>query len=265
VPTLTLESFRGSFGANVAALKITWETVGFFTPGGRVYAFGTDTKVISTVFETMAAPLIQAIADENGYIVEGSKQTIYPDFTLSPKPGKPPRIAIDIKTTYRRFNSRGEQTPFRYTLGSYTSFITTPEGTKNILHPYDQYSDHWTLGFLYTRRDGIAAKVYDEPGDLTALQSPYKDVEYFVQHKYKIVGETAGSGNTANIGSFPTASIKDLRDGKGPFAELGKEKCDEYWKGYARTAAERAKKYSNIDEFLVWLANQTAEMPENDK
>jgi hypothetical protein len=238
---------------------MTWDAVGFFAPGGRVYAFGTDTKVISTVFEALAAPLIKSIADENKYVVEGSKQTIYPDFTLSPAPGKPPRIAIDIKTTYRHFNAKGAPPTFRYTLGSYTSFIRSPEGTKNILHPYDEYSDHWTLGFLYTRREGVAAKVYDKPEEVTALECPYKDVEYFVQHKYKIVGETAASGNTANIGSFPTTSIQDLRNGKGPFAKLGKEKCDEYWRSYARTAAERAKKYANLEEFLVWLANQIAD------
>ncbi|SRR6266568_551772 len=259
VPTLGLDTFRDNFDAKVRALGMTWEVVGFYAPNPRIYSFGTDTKVISTVFETLTAPLVETIAKEFDYIVEGSKQTIYPDFTLSPSPGKPPRIAIDIKTTYRRFNARGEPTTFRYTLGSYTSFIRSPEGTKNILHPYDEYSDHWTVGFLYTRRDGVAPKVYDKPEEVTSHQCPYKDVEYFVQHKYKIVGETAASGNTANIGSFPTASIQDLRDGKGPFAKLGKEKCDEYWRDYVRTAAERAKKYANIEEFLVWLANQTAE------
>jgi hypothetical protein len=237
---------------------LTWEAVGFYAPDGRVYAFGTDTKVISTVFETFAAPIIKGIADKYGYVVEGSKQTVYPDFTLSPS-GRPPRIAIDIKTTYRHFNRRGEPVPFRYTLGSYTSFLRTAGATKNIAYPYDEYSDHWTIGFLYTRREGVAAKMYDRPGEITSLQCPYRDVEYFVQHKYKVVGESAGSGNTANIGSFATDSIQDFRDGKGPFAKLGKEKCDEYWRNYARTAAERAKTYNNAEEFLVWLANQIPE------
>lgn len=258
MPKLTLEAFRGGFQKKAKALAMNWEVIGFYASDRRVYAIGTDTKVISTVFETLTAPLVNAIADDYGYIVEGSKQTIYPDFTLSPKPGRAPRIAIDVKTTYRRFNTKGKATAFRYTLGSYTSFLRSPEGTKNILHPYDQYSDHWVIGFLYTRCQGVAAKIYGDPGRVASFPCPYKDVEYFVQHKYKIVGHEAASGNTANIGSFPTASIKDLKDGNGPFAELGKEKCDQYWRNYARTAAERAKKYSNIEGFLVWLSNQTA-------
>ena len=259
VPRLTLDTFRKRFDQLVKTRAVDWEVIGFYGADKRVYSIGTDTKVISTVFETLAAPLVTDIAHKFGYIVEGSKQTIYPDFTLSPAPGKPPRIAIDIKTTYQESNSR-----FRYTLGSYMSFIRSPKGTKSIRYPYDEYSEHWVIGFLYRRRSGVAAKIYEKPGRLGTGQCPYENVEYFIQHKHKIVGEIAGSGNTANIGSFSTASIQDLRDGKGPFAKLGKEKCDEYWRGYARTAAERAKKYRDIEGFLVWLANQ-ASASENGK
>jgi Restriction endonuclease EcoRV len=262
MPTLTFEAFREAFDQEVSRLKITWESVGFYAPDGRVYAFGTDTKVISTVFEALAAPLIKKIADDNSYIVESSQQTVYPDFTLSPSPGCPPRIAIDIKTTYRRFTRKGEIQPFRYTLGSYTSFLRTPGATKNIRYPYAQYSDQWVIGFLYTRREGVASKVYSKPEELKNMLCPYTDVEYFIQHKYRIVGSSPASGNTANIGSFPTNNIQDLRDGKGPFAKLGKEQCDAYWRNYARTAAERAKSYSNIDEFLAWVANQSTEAQE---
>jgi hypothetical protein len=253
---LRLEDFRSEFDASVTDLGLTWEAVGFYAPTGRVYAFGTDTKVISTVFEALAAPLIAAIAARHGYNVESSEQTVYPDFTLSPKDTSLRRIAIDIKTTYRRFNGKGEALPFRYTLGSYTSFLRDPNAKKNINYPYKEYSEHWTLGFLYTRREGVAAKVYYRPEEVTSLLCPYLTVEYFVQHKYKIAGTSAASGNTANIGSFPTNSIADLRDGRGPFAALGKDVCDEYWRHYARTAAERAHSYSNIEEFLVWAKRQ---------
>ncbi len=258
MPALSLEEFRSSFAKTISKLGLTWDVVGFYAPNNVVYGFGTDTKVISTVFEALSAPVIKAIADETGYIVEGSPQTVYPDFTLTPAKGDAPRIAVDIKTTYRRFNRSGEPAAFRYTLGSYTSFLRTAGATKNIKYPYAEYSDHWTIGFLYTRRVGVDAKVYSQPEEVTSLQCPYQDVEYFVQHKYKIVGETPASGNTANIGSFPTTSIKDLQEGKGPFAKLGKAKCDEYWRHYGRTAAARGKSYSTIEEFLRLSASRDA-------
>src|SRR6185503_2143109 len=102
MPTLDFKHFSERFNGLVSKYKITWEAVGFYSPDGRVYPFGTDTKVISTVFEALAGPIIKEIADEFGYIVEGSEQTVYPDFTLTPKRWKTRRVAVDIKTTYRR-------------------------------------------------------------------------------------------------------------------------------------------------------------------
>jgi hypothetical protein len=248
MPNLTIDLFRAAFDKAVSEQKISWEVVGFYGADGRIYPFGTDTKVLSTVFEALAAPLIGVIAKAHGYEVESSEQTVYPDFTLSPN-GKPARIAIDIKTTYRRFNQAGKTRPFMYTLGSYTSFLR--DGRKNISHPYEEYEAHWVVGFLYTRRAGVAAKVYYRPEEVNVRLCPYKDVEYFIQEKYKIAGEAVGSGNTANIGSFPTADIRDLRDGKGPFAKFGAKVCDDYWSGYSKSKVERA--YDNLEAFLARL------------
>lgn len=247
---LTFADFRSRFDAAVQRYAITWEAVGFYGPDGRVYPFGTDTKVISTVFEALAAPLISEIAEEAGYVVEYSDQTIYPDFTLSPASGELPRIAIDIKTTYRRRNDNGRLLPFRYTLGSYTSYLRSAGAAKNIKYPYHEYSDHWVIGFLYTRRAGVTAKIHGSGVDPRSLLCPYEDVAYFVQEKHKIIGLSAGSGNTANMGSFPTSDIDDLRAGRGPFAELPKELCDDYWRNYGATKAIRT--YATIEQFLVW-------------
>ena len=49
-----------------------------------------------------------------------------------------------------------------------------------------------------------------------------------------------------------------MREGKGPFADLGKSACDHYWRNYARTAAERAKSFSNLAQYLEWVALQDA-------
>lgn len=46
--------------------------------------------------------------------------------------------------------------------------------------------------------------------DLRKLPVPYKDVEVFVQEKYKISGDKPGSGNTENIGSFKTNRMEYL-------------------------------------------------------
>ena len=258
---LTFQKFRQLFDKKVADYHLTWEAVGFYSPDKRVYPFGTDTKVISTVFEALAAPLIKEIADETGYVVQGSEQTVYPDFTLSPAEDKPPRIAIDIKTTYRRFQKSGAIAPFKYTLGSYTSFLRSPGATKNIKFPYKEYSDHWVIGFLYTRRPEVAAKVFYKEEEAVDLLCPYLDVEYFVQEKFRIVGLTPASGNTTNIGSFATSEINDLREGKGPFAKRGKGVCDDYWRNYAAKKADRA--YKDVDEFLEWQSRIEATAAED--
>lgn len=253
---LTFTVFRSDFRKAVNKLRMTWEAVGFYSPDGLIHPFGTDTKVISTVFEALAAPIINVIAESHGYRVESSLQTVYPDFTLNLASGEPPRIALDVKTTYRKFNAKNQMQPFRYTLGSYTSFLRSPGARKNIAHPYAEYGEHWTLGFLYTRTPGVASKVYNRLATTDPPPCPYKDVDYFVQEKYKIVGLTPASGNTANMGSFPTKNIDDLRQGRGPFAEVGKEVCDEFWRHYPRTAGER--KYATVSEFLAWKSKLKA-------
>ncbi|MCH8865020.1 MAG: hypothetical protein IIB13_06655, partial [Chloroflexi bacterium] len=90
--------------ANISLVQdegIDWTSVGFLTADDKVLPFGTDSKVISTVFETFVGPLIYRVAEEFGFVVEGARQTVYPDFTLSPLRTQRPRIAVDVKTTYR--------------------------------------------------------------------------------------------------------------------------------------------------------------------
>jgi hypothetical protein len=251
MPTpLTFDIFRKAFTTAVKRARINWAAIGFLGEDDHIYPFGTDTKVISTVFECFASPILNEIAQEHGYVVEGSAQTVYPDFTLSTD-GTTPRIAIDIKTTYRDFTATGTLKKFRYTLGSYTSFLRDP--TKNIRYPYPDYSGHWVIGFLYSRADGVPAKVYTRHS-AAMIKAPYKDVDFFVQEKHKIVGESPGSGNTANIGSFPTNDIEDLRHGRGPFADLGKDLCDEYWRNYSSNASKRD--YNSVATFLEWRKRQ---------
>jgi len=67
-----------------------------------------------------------------------------------------------------------------------------------------------------------------------------------MQEKWRIAGDRAGSGNTANVGSI-YGTIKDFSAGNGVFAS--EAEFLEYWRGYRRTNRERQASYSNIDEF----------------
>lgn len=250
--TLTFSDFRDSFHEKVEAYHINWEVIGFLSANQHVYPFTTDTKVLSSVFEAICSPLVNDIAGERGYILERpSEQNVYPDFTLSPVASDVQRIAIDVKTTYRSFNRNGDLQPLSFTLGSYTSFLRTPGAAKNIHYPYSEYAGHWIIGFVYTRT------IIEEPPEpyyalheIDTLLHPYHNVEYFVQEKYKIAGEKPGSGNTTNIGSFKSRDIEDFRQGRGPFAQLGKDVCDQYWRHFKQKASDRD--YASVAEFLGW-------------
>jgi len=232
---LTMQEFRTRFDEEVRKRRITWEVKGFYTADGRILPFGTDTKVLSTVFESLCAPVILDIAQEYGYEVSFAPQTVYPDFTLTAPGTTSNRIAIDVKTTYRE----GENGVFRFTLGSYTSFLR--DGKKNILFPYSEYSEHWIIGFVYQRREDVASKVYGLAENPSEIVCPYYDVQYFIQEKHRIAGTSPGSGNTTNIGSFPTTSLKDLAEGIGPFAKSGKVAFEEFWRNYSKPAKRKPK------------------------
>lgn len=204
----------------------SWEVQGFLDSNSFVHPIDSDTKVISTVFERMAAPAIRSIARDFGYTVELANQTTYPDFTLTSNDNGH-RIALDIKTTYTR-------TRMVFTLGGYASFLRN--GTKNILYPYDSYADHWILGFIYEQLGHFTD--YDleslpKPGEITC---PYKVKSVFVREKHEICGLRAGSGNTKNIGSFVAASPDEFMTVVGPFGKFGrpKEACDYYWANFEK-------------------------------
>ncbi len=210
----------------------------------RVYPIGTDTKVISTLFEIVSRQAVLVYANANGLeLVEPEKQNHYPDFTLVDPGGTEGKIAIDVKTTYKD----GDK-PFSFALGSYTSYIREETEGKNIVYPYSEYGPHWILGFAYTRnkldRD-LMAKIYD-PESIGEMPLPFGDVEVFMQEKWRIAGDKAGSGNTRNIGSI-RGSIGDFRDGKGVFESEGEFLA--YCRGYRKKAEERKNSYSNISEF----------------
>lgn len=228
------------FDIEVEASNVDFLVRGMLGKDDRVYPLGSDTKVLSTVFEIFARPLLLRIAQRHGYNIEESPQTVYPDFTLLKSTEGTPKIAIDIKTTYRK-------PTIQYTLGSYTSFLRN--GTKNILYPYSEYGSHWIIGFVYDRC--VLPSSSHLPFDQRHLSPiPYQNVSWFVQEKYKIAGDSPGSGNTSNIGSIRSFLLDDFRNGRGPFSLHGEEVFRDYWANYDKSKGN--SHYRSLDEYLKW-------------
>ena len=197
-----------------------------------------------------AQPVLAEIAAAHGMLLETPEsQTVYPDFILMKDRASREKIAVDVKTTY----VDSDQSTIKFTLGSYGSYMRN--NTKNIQYHYTDYAKHFVIGFVY-RRNGAAQEslVYDYQ-DREQILFPYYDVRYFIQEKYKIAGDRPGSGNTENIGSFPTRNLEDLKEGRGPFSELGADVFDLYWKYYPKYRSGE-KSYTTLREFLEWLPRQ---------
>jgi hypothetical protein len=236
------------FTSKMQEHNLDFSVLGFYTSTGRIYPLGTDTKVLSTFFELVCRPLIFEIAQENNLqVVEPYQQNYYPDFTLMTDEKDEAKVAIDVKTTYRNFTANGEWTA-SFTLGSYTSFMRNE--TKNIRYPYNQYSKHYVIGFIYTREEVDISHGADRYTleNIDEITSHISDVDFFIQEKYRISGDHAGSGNTTNIGSISGSSIDDFVQGRGPFSQLGEDVFNDYWRNYGRTKRERT--YNNVMEYL---------------
>ena len=248
--------------SEISRISNNFNVCGIVNRQGKVYPLNFDTKVISTVFELVCQPIVISVAKQLNYeVVEPVVQNYYPDFslvrsvvtedgqqdspefTLAHSRFEKPKIAIDIKTTYR--NSRNK---FNYSLGGYASFIRPGRESKNIVFPFSDYQEHYIIGFVYTRKDTTTTdsrRVYTVD-KLDEIAVPIEHIEFFVQEKWRIAGDRAGSGNTTNIGSI-RGTIDDFRMGKGPFRS--EKEFLEYWQGYERTADKRSASYSNLAEF----------------
>jgi len=228
----------------LAKRRDAYRVCGIIDKAGCVYPLGADTKVLSTIFELVSRPAVYQTAARLGMdVVEPEVQNHYPDFTFVVPGKKEGKIAIDIKTTYR--NDEGER--FSYTLGGYTSFIREGKHKKNIVFDFLEYTEHWVIGFVYDR---IGTKKAQATHSYTADQIdqialPFSNVQTFVQEKWRIASDRAGSGNTTNIGSIH-ALLGDFEAGRGPFTS--EAEFLEYWRAYGRTKADRGE-FSNIREF----------------
>jgi hypothetical protein len=88
---------------------------------------------------------------------------------------------------------------------------------------------------------------------LENILSVVKDFDFIIQEKYKIAKDRPGSGNTKNIGSC--VKIAELKQGIGPFADLGVKIFDDFWINYmtlemAKSAKLKKPPYTNLKEYL---------------
>lgn len=252
--------FITAFNNKISEKHINWEVSALATSDGRIFSLGSDSKLIGRIFELICYNILQEIAEENNFILQPSnQQTVYPDFTLMRDKEDCEKIAIDIKTTYRTFKKNGEPSSYGFTLGSYASFMRN--GTKNIMFPYSQYVKHYVIGFVYTRNEEADEGQMYRIEQIKQLPVPYKDVEVFVQEKYKISGEKPGSGNTENIGSYKTNNMDYLINGEGPFSVLGLPVFEKYWAGYPKFRAI-SKDYTSLEEYFNWCEGNGQDMEE---
>ena len=94
--------------------------------------------------------------------------------------------------------------------------------------------------------------------DLGKIVSVVREFDLTVQEKYKIAKDRPGSGNTRNIGSC--VAISELKEGTGPFSELGSEVFDDFWMNYmtpdmARNANLKKPPYTNLKEYFAYRNN----------
>lgn len=250
------------FYKKVNELDVDWEAKGFIFKDKTVYSIDHDTKLLGRIFEIITEPILQIIADEHDYILETpEQQNYYPDFIFNPKGKDDEKIAIDVKTTYRSYKANGEVKPYSFTLGSYASFLRN--NTKNIAYNYDLFSKHYVIGFIYDRSEDAHSSVRVSLDNLDAAPSPYQNLEFFIQEKYKIAGFTPGSGNTENIGTASSSSIDLFKNGTGPFTEMGNDVFEYYWRNYPRYRSPE-KLFTNKTTFIVFVENST-DCPDNIK
>lgn len=230
--------------------NINWEVKGLIDSNKKIFTLGSDSKLIGRIFELLITVVLESIANQSEYrLVASESQTVYPDFNLvNDKTGD--KIGIDIKTTYRRRNAKGQLTNIGFTLGSFASFLRN--NTKNIQYPYNEYSKHYVIGFIYDRIESASEGRIVNVDDLDNIIAPYANVEFFVQEKYRIAGDKPGSGNTENIGSFKTNESSLIKQGLGPFSFLGNEVFEHYWRNYPKYR-ETEKKYTCLEEYFDWL------------
>lgn len=210
-----------------------WTIRGFIDLCKNIYSLSPDTKLISKIIELHMFPHFVAFAESIGYKIEpATHQNWYPDMSFIKADNSSVKFAVDVKTTYR---VPGAKECNGFTLGSHGEYFRNRNSTKNIQYPYNEYSGHFCLGIIYTKKEKhheIELKQY-KVDEIESIPSVIDHLVVFAEEKWKLASDKSGSGNTANIGSIK--NIHDLVSGNGIFAKAGEKLFDEYWQNYGKT------------------------------
>lgn len=235
-----------------------WIVKGFIDIDKNVYTITNDTKVVSKIIEILLIPKLELFANKNGLRLElPSKQNFYPDLTF--KDNQENLFAVDFKSSYYEGDNVNG-----LTLGSYWGYFRDRDSIKNMDYSYNSYKAHIVLGMLYKKSivDKNEKTVYSVD-ELSVIHSVIEQFIFFVQPKWCIADDTPGSGNTRNIGGI--TNIQQLIDGDGPFAKLGEDVFDDYWRGYfnktdARNAGIGQPHYHNLATYKEYLKSQSEKL-----
>jgi len=247
-----LRGLVGSLSDHVSAADGQWSVKGFIDVCKNIYTISSDTKVVSKILEIHILPRILDFAKQAGYkIVLADHQNYYPDISFVSKHSSSVKFAVDFKTTYRLPDA--PEFCNGLTLGSHGSYFVDRNSSKNIQFPYNQYSGHFCLGIIYSRRErGMSETRPYNLAQLRSIASVISDLQFFVCEKWRIASDKPGSGNTANIGSI--RKISDLLAGRGMFSLLGESWFDDYWLNYNRITVTneqgKTKKIRSLKEFV---------------
>lgn len=248
-----LKEFASTLGAYIAS-ENEWTVRGFIDIFKNIYTISSDTKIVSKILELHLFPHFVAFAERIGYKIElATHQNWYPDLSFISKTDARNKFAVDLKTTYRYEEYPGFCNGF--TLGSHGEYFIDRTSTKNIQHPYDEYSGHFCLGIIYSRVDlpkNEETHVYSVE-EVDSIPAVIKNFTFFAEEKWRIASDKCGSGNTANIGSIH--NIEDILNGNGVFAKAGEELFDDYWANFGKIeilSNGKRKKLSSFDEYLQY-------------
>lgn len=231
----------------------SWALKGVIDIHRRIHRLSSDTKLVSKLFELALVPHLASFAKRQGMgFLIAPEQNTYPDVTFEAADGT--RFAVDIKSSYRKTSTSING----MTLGAFTGYFRNRQGTKNILFPYGSYRAHLVIGLLYTIASPTEKGLPLSSVALDALDgipAVLRDIQGFVQEKWRIATDRPGSGNTKNIGSV--TDIATLLAGDGPFVPYGESVFDDYWMNYltvdmARRAELPTPYYRNLREYLAF-------------
>ena len=78
-------------------------------------------------------------------------------------------------------------------------YFVNRSSTKNIQYPYSEYSGHFCLGLIYSRKSAeIDIATTYSLNEIDHIPAVINDFVFFAAEKWKIASDKSGSGNTAN-------------------------------------------------------------------